>query len=390
MSLVDTAAPRIPLADVVVDGELRAAILETFDSGWWTMGPRVREFEAGFASMAGARHAVAVANGTAALHLALLACGIGPGDEVVLPSLNFVAAANSVRLAGATPVFCDIHGPHDLNLDPVHLESLIGPRTRAVLALHYGGFPCDIDDVLRIADRHDLTVIEDAAHAPAAELRGRKCGTFGAVGCFSFFANKNLPVGEGGMLVTGDDDLAERLRFLRSHGMTSLTWDRARGHAHTYDVVVPGLNYRLDEIRAAVGLVQLRRLEAGNTARAHLVARYRSKLAQIDGLIVPFTVVPAEVKPAHHLFVVVLPPGVDRLAVQESLRERSIQTSVHYPPIHGFSAYAGSRPALLPQTDDVAERILTLPLFPHLAEESVDGVVEALADALTTAPITVG
>jgi dTDP-4-amino-4,6-dideoxygalactose transaminase len=350
----------------------------------------VQEFEAAFASMTGARHAVAVANGTAALHLALLACGVGPGDEVVLPSLNFVAAANSIRLSGATPVFCDIRGPHDLNLDPLHLESVLGPRTKAVLALHYAGFPCDVDEVLRIAERHALAVIEDAAHAPGAGLRGRSCGTFGQVGCFSFFANKNLPVGEGGMAVTGDDDLAERLRLLRSHGMTSLTWDRAHGHAHSYDVVMPGLNYRLDEIRATVGLVQLRRLEAGNEARARLVARYRSRLAELDGVIVPFTAVAADVRPAHHLIVIVLPPDADRVAIQAALRARSIQTSVHYPPIHRFSAYMGNQPALLPQTDDVAERILTLPLFPHLADESVDAVVDELATALATEPIAFG
>ncbi len=387
MTLVDPPAPRVPLSDLVVDSELRDAVLQTFESGWWTMGRRVDEFEVGFASMAGARHAVAVANGTAALHLALLACGVGPGDEVVLPSLNFVAAANVVRLAGASPTFCDILGPHDLNLDPAHLESVIGPRTRALLVLHYAGFPCDIDEILRIAERHALTVIEDAAHAPGAALRGRKCGTFGDIGCFSFFANKNLPIGEGGMVVTDDDELAERIRLLRSHGMTTLTWDRARGHAHAYDVLLPGLNYRLDEIRATVGLVQLHRLEDANAARARLVARYRSRLEDVPGLIVPFAAVTPEVEPAHHLAVIVLPPGVDRPAVQESLRARSVQTSVHYPPIHGFSAYATSPPASLPQTDDVAERILTLPLFPHLAEEAVDAVVEALADALAAAPI---
>ncbi len=192
----------VPLSDVVGDDELVQAAAEAVRSGWWSSGPRVAELEREFADFTGARHALAVANGTAALHLSLLALGVGPGDEVITPSLTFVAAANSIRLTGATPVFCDVRGEDDLNLDPDDLEAAITPRTRAVVVLHYGGFPCELDTVLEIAGRHGIAVVEDAAHALGTQFGGRECGTFGAFGCFSFFSNKNLPIGEGGAVVT--------------------------------------------------------------------------------------------------------------------------------------------------------------------------------------------
>ena len=370
---------RVPLADVVVDDELVQAVVEVVRSGWWSMGPRVEEFEKAFSSFTGADHAIAVANGTAALHLALLAAGCGPGDEVVVPSLNFVAAANTIVHTGAEPIFCDIKGAVDLNLDPDDVESAVTDRTKAVVVLHYGGYPCDMDAVQQTAERHGLAVIEDAAHAPGARFRGRPCGTIGTLGCFSFFANKNLPVGEGGMIVTGDEELARTLRLLRSHGMTSLTWDRHRGHAAGYDVLLPGFNYRLDEVRAAVGLVQLRRLPRENAARASVVAQYREALHGERGLTVPFAGAEgSEREPAHHLAVVLLPEGTERTAVRTALAERGIQTSVHYPPIHMFTAYRSSSRRPLPRTEAVAERLLTLPLYGGLAFEQVDAVVESL------------
>ena len=368
---------RVPLADVVVGDELVEAVLDVVRSGWWSMGPRVEEFEHAFADFTGAKHGVAVANGTAALHLALIAAGCCPGDEVVVPSLNFVAAANTILHTGAEPVFCDIAGPGDLNLDPRDLESAVTERTKAVVVFHYGGYPCDMGAVLEIAGRHGLVVLEDAAHAPGAKYEGRSCGTIGAAGCFSFFSNKNLPVGEGGMIVTDDDELAGRLRLLRSHGMTTLTWDRHRGHASGYDVLVPGFNYRLDEMRAATGLVQLRRLPEENRARAAVVARYRESLDGTSGLTMPFDTIEGR-EPVHHLAVVLLPEGTDRDQVRSGLAERGIQTSVHYPPIHGFSAYRSKPSRALPETDAVAARLLTLPLYGGLADEQVDAVVECL------------
>jgi dTDP-4-amino-4,6-dideoxygalactose transaminase len=372
----------VPLADVKVDDELRRAVEEVVDSGWWSMGPRVEEFEREYAAFVGVQHALAVANGTAALHLALLAVGVGPGDEVVLPSLNFVAAANSIAHTGATPVFCDIMGADDLNLDPADLEAAVGPRTKAVVVLHYGGFPCDMQAVRELADRHDLIVIEDAAHAPGATWRGERCGALGLVGCFSFFSNKNMPMGEGGMVVTDDDSVAEQLRLLRSHGMTTLTWARHRGHASSYDVLLAGFNYRLDELRAAIGLVQLRRLPEENAGRARISARYRQALHGSGGVTMPFGELEEGTTSAHHLAVALMPEG-RRDDVRAALSENRIQTSVHYPPIHRFSHYSQGGPGrALPRTEAVAERVVTLPLFAHMRDDQVELVIENVLAAL--------
>ena len=374
---------RVPLSDVEVDEELLAVGRDVLASGWWSMGPRVAELERQFAEYTGATHALAVSNGTAALHLALLAVGCGHGDEVILPSLNFVAAANVVALVGATPVFCDITGTDDLNLDAADLEAAMTPRTKAVIVLHYAGYACDLDAVLDVAERNGVVVIEDAAHAPGSRLRDRALGTFGSIGCFSFFANKNLPVGEGGMVVTSDIELAERLGLLRSHGMTTLTWQRHTGHASSYDVVEPGLNYRLDELRAAIAAAQLAKLDVRNDARRRHALHYRRILEGVEEVTLPFHVAGDDRSSAHHLVVALLSPDALRDDVRDRLRADGIQTSVHYPPIHGFAAYAeaGSRRPL-PRTEDVARRIVTLPLYPHMSEDDVELVASSLIDAV--------
>ncbi len=374
---------KVPLADLEPSAELSDVAAGVVASGWWSMGPQVEEFERAFADFTGAHHALAVANGTAALHLALLALECGPGDEVVVPSLTFVAAANAIRMVGATPVFCDIRGDGDLNLDPLDVERAVSPATKALIVLHYGGFSCQMDAVADIADRYGVRVVEDAAHAPGSFWRGRSCGTIGDVGCFSFFSNKNLPVGEGGMLVTNDADLAERLRLLRSHGMTTLTWDRHRGHASSYDVVLPGLNYRLDELHAAMGVVQLRRLPEENAARARIAARYRERLHGTAGLRMAFSDRLGDGSSAHHLAVALVPDHLSRDGVRATLAGRGIQTSLHYPPIHHFSAYRGiGRPRPLPNTETATQQAVTLPLFAHMTDEQVDLVIDTLVDAV--------
>ena len=371
----------VPLSDVEGDDELVQVVGDAVRSGWWSSGPRVAQLEREFADYTGARHALAVANGTAALHLSLLALGVGPGDEVVTPSLTFVAVANTIRLTGATPVFCDVRGDDDLNLDPDDLEAAITPRTRGVVVLHYGGFPCEIGTVLDIAARNGIVVVEDAAHALGAQVGGRGCGTFGAMGCFSFFSNKNLPIGEGGAVVTDDADLAARLKLLRSHGMTTLTWDRHRGHASSYDVAAVGLNYRLDEIRAAMALVQLGRIPTATKQRARLADRYVELLHGRLGMVMPFAEADRAAA-AHHLAVLLLPAEVDREDVRASLTAAGVQTSVHYPPIHRFTAYADIPSRPLPRTEQVERRILTLPLFPGLTDEQQQLVADELLDAV--------
>jgi dTDP-4-amino-4,6-dideoxygalactose transaminase len=378
---------KVPLSDLLVDDEILAAAADATSSGWWSMGPRVEEFEGAFASFVGGRHAIAVSSGTAAIHLALLATGCGAGDEVVLPSLNFVAAANVVAHTGARPVFCDIRGAGDPDLDPEDVAAAVTASTKAIVVLHYGGYCCDIEALLDVARRHHLVVIEDAAHAPGATWNGRMCGSFGHAGCFSFFSNKNLPVGEGGMVVTDDDETARRLRLLRSHGMTTLTWARYQGHASSYDVVDRGFNYRLDELRAAIGLVQLGRLEASNAARGRIAARYRTELDGVDGVIVPF----ADRDPAtsaHHLATLVLPRSELQAPLRRYLQDRGIQTSLHYPPIHRFSGYAGMSPRSLPVTDDVSDRLVTLPLYAHMTDEQVGLVIDTVLEYMASAART--
>ncbi len=372
---------RIPLADVDVGPEEVEAVAQVLQSRWLTMGEVTARFERAFAEYVGARHAIAVANATAALHLANLALGVGPGDEVIVPSLTFVATANAVRYTGATPVFADVTSEDDLGICPAAVEAAITPATRAITVMHYGGYLCDMAAIGALAHRHGLAVVEDAAHAPGAEVAGQKAGTFGDVGCFSFFGNKNLVTGEGGMVVTNRDDLAERIRTMRSHGMTSLTWDRHRGHAHSYDVVALGYNYRLDEMRSALGLAQLAKVERNNARRREISAWYRTRLGELEGLSLPYR--DQRGTPAAHLFPVVLAAELDRGQFIAAMKAQGVQTSIHYPPVHQFTFYRReAQPISLPISESLGAREVTLPLYPQMTREDVDTVAEAVSGAL--------
>lgn len=373
----------IPLADVDIGTAEEAAVLDVLRRGWLTMGSVTAAFEEEFAQMTGARHALAVTNCTAALHLAGLALGWKPGDEIIVPSLTFVATANAVRYTGATPVFADILSENDFSLSPEDIARRITPRSRAIIVVHYAGYPVDMPAILALASEHQLDVVEDAAHAPGASLDDRSLGTWGRIGCFSFFSNKNMTTGEGGMIVTNDDDLAERLRLLRSHGMTSLTWDRHRGHAWSYDVVAPGYNYRIDEIRSAIGRVQLSKLATNNDRRRMLDEVYCERLSEsVPMVVVPYQSHPG--RPAHHLRPILLPDGMDRRAFMDHLKSDGIQTSIHYPPVHQFSAYRSFNPGIdLPVTEAVARREVTLPLHPGMSFDDVGVVVAAIGNAIS-------
>jgi len=375
---------RIPLADIDFGLEEEQAVLQVVRSRWLTMGGITQQFEQEFASYVRAKHAIAVTNATAALHMACVAAGLGTGDEVILPSLTFVATANAVRYTGALPVFADIESEACLNISAPAIEACLTPRTRAILVMHYGGYPCDMPEILAIAREHGLVVIEDAAHAVGSQLDGRMLGVWGAIGCFSFFSNKNMTTGEGGMLVTDDDSLADKLRILRSHGMTSLTWDRHKGHAWSYDVVDLGYNYRIDEIRSALGRAQLGKLESNNVLRRERTALYQELLFELCPSVgVPFQVY-AGVS-ACHLLPILLPEGAQREAFMEGMKSRGIQTSIHYPPIHHFSAYrelTARATSDLKLTENIARRQVTLPLYPALSENDVTLVVEAVRDSL--------
>jgi dTDP-4-amino-4,6-dideoxygalactose transaminase len=372
----------IPLSDIDFGPEETAAVLNVLESRWLTMGGVTQAFENEFSAYVGVKHALAVTNCTAALHMACLAIGLGPGDEVILPALTFVATANAVRYTGATPVFADVTSELNLNISPDSIEQHITSKTRAIIPVHYGGYPCDMPRIMEIARKHKLFVIEDDAHAIGSELDGRKLGNWGDIGCFSFFSNKNMTTGEGGMLTTNDDDFAEKLRLVRSHGMTSLTWDRHKGHAWSYDVVDLGYNYRIDEIRAALGRVQLGKLDVNNARRRSLTQQYRKALQNLTPEItVPFGNHPGI--SSAHIMPVLLPAGTDRTRFMESMKAHGIQTSIHYPPIHHFTAYQKITNSLLPITENLAEREVTLPLYPALSDADVVLVTKTILEVLS-------
>lgn len=367
------------LSELEFDYEEVGAVVEALESQWITAGPRTEAFEKAFAELCGTTDAVAVSNGTAALFLALKAAGIGPGDEVLCPSLTFVATAAAVIHCGATPVLVDICSLENPTMDADDAERKLTSRTKAILPVHYAGIPADMDRLCRLADRNCLHLVEDAAHAPAAQFGSRACGSFGSAGCFSFFANKNITTAEGGMITTNDSTLARRLRLLRSHGMTVTSWDRDKGRSSHYDVLEFGFNFRFDDIRAAIGLAQLRKLSAVNAKRAELVARYNDALKDAD-VILPFANLPDTKTPAFHIYPVLFSDSQTRDAVAEDLKRQGIQTSIHYPPIHHFSAYRElNAPTGLPLTESFAARELTLPLYPSLPEAQVDIISECIA-----------
>jgi dTDP-4-amino-4,6-dideoxygalactose transaminase len=375
---------RIPLADVEIGQEEIDAVEHVLRSRWLSMGEATQAFERAFAQFLGVKHAFAVANGTAALHLAHAALGLAAGDEVIVPSLTFVATANSIAYTGASPVFAEPVGARDLNVSVTDVARRITPRTKAITVMHYAGYPCDMGPMLELARLHKLRVVEDAAHAVGTIYHGRRAGVFGDAAGFSFFSNKNMTTGEGGMVVTQRDDVAETIRLMRSHGMTTLTWDRYKGHAHSYDVVMPGYNYRIDEVRSALGLVQLSRLEAGNRRRKELVDRYRGELVNTPGLSVPFCDSPHV--SANYICPILLDEAQRRPAFIQALKVDGIQTSIHYPPIHLFSYYRerfGYAPGSLPITEDIGAREVTLPLYPAMRDSDVDTIIAAVRRALS-------
>jgi dTDP-4-amino-4,6-dideoxygalactose transaminase len=373
------ATDPIPVFDVRLEEQDVAAVADTLRSGWLTMGPRIQAFEAEFAEHLGVEHAVATSSATAALHLAYLAAGVGPGDEVIVPGMTFVATAAAARYCGARPVLAEILGQHDFGLDPEDVAARVGPRTKAVCAVHYAGYAAPMTALAEVCEEHGLALIEDAAHSPSATLPGgdAKLGTLGQSGAFSFFSNKIISCGEGGLLATADERVADYARSRRSHAMTTGTWDRHRGHALGYDVVDTGFNYRMDEPRAALLSSRLPRLDADIAERRRLTHRYRELLADVPGLGLPYAPEQVDASSCYIMGVTLDDPEL-RDPLRRLLSERfKIQTTVLYPSISQFSAYSeGQEP--LPRCELAARTQLTLPLYPHLGEERLERVVEAV------------
>ena len=372
---------KILLFDLNFDQAEEDAVVETVRSKWISTGPKNTELERKFAEMTGAKHAVSLSNCTVALHMSLVLNNIKPGDEVICPSLTFVATVNAIRYVNAIPVFADIKSLEDLNIDPDDIERKITSRTRAIMVMHYGGFACDMTRISAIAEKHNLIIIEDACHGPLSEYEGKKLGTIGKFGCFSFFSNKNISTGEGGMIITDDDAIYEKAKLLRSHGMTSMSYDRAKGHSTEYDVIELGYNYRMDDIRASIGIVQLDKLHKDLEIRAEIRTLYEKKLEGLDGITVPFR--GYKYFSSNYIFPIILNGStVDkRNRIREHLAAAGIQTSVHYPAVHRFSIYREFATPL-PLTEYVADNLITLPMFSKLSNEEVEYICASLKKAL--------
>lgn len=372
----------IPLFNLNYDEREVEAVSKTIRSGWISTGPKCEELENMFCQMFNVKYAVSISNCTDALHLCCRVCGIQPGDEVLCPSLTFAASANCIKYVGATPVFCDIVGPEHLNIDPKDIERKITPKTKAIVVVHMAGFPAHMDEIMEIAKKHNLKVIEDACHGPLSEYKGKKLGTIGDCAAFSFFSNKNISTGEGGMFITNNKELADQARLLRSHGMTTMSYQRASGHATEYDIVALGYNFRLDDIHASIAIEQLKKLPGDLKERIRVRKRYLEGLSQIKDIVVPFSD-NKEFVSNYIMPVVLLNSNKEkRDRVRNYMHNEGIQTSVHYPAIHRFSLYKAMSFSL-PNTEYVTDNEITLPMYAALSDDKVDFIVETLKKALS-------
>ena len=363
-----------------------AEVVATLRSGWLGTGPKVKRFEEMFREYVGAKHAIAVNSGTAALHLSMVVSGVGPGDEVVTTPMTFCATANAVLHTGATPVFVDVD-PQTMNIDPTRIAAAITPRTRAILPLHFAGRPCPMDEIRAIADEHGLLVIEDAAHCVEGRHHGRNVGTLSTLTCFSFYVTKNLMTAEGGMVTTEEDSLAAKIKMYGLHGLSADAWQRFsdKGYNH-YQVVFPGFKYNMTDIQASLGIHQLPRLEPQLQRREEIWRRYDEAFASF-----PITC-PAPAEPntrhARHLYTILVEQdrcGKTRDQVMRELHERRVGTGVHYTALHLHPYYRerfGYREGQFPNTERIGRSTLSLPLSAKLTDEDANDVIAAVHDVL--------
>lgn len=374
---------KIPLFNLNYDEREQKAVADTIASKWISSGPRCIELEKIFRKELDIEYAYGVANCTAALHLAMCSLGIGAGDEVIVPSLTFVATVNAVCYVGARPVFCDIVGIDDLTISPMQIKHLITDRTKAIVVMHYAGFPCHMEEIVDIAREHHLFVIEDACHGPLSEYQGKKLGTIGDVGCFSFFSNKNISTGEGGMIVTRHKAVGDRIRLLRSHGMTTMSYERAKGHSTEYDVSILGYNYRMDDIHAALGIVQMQKLHEDLEKRSEVRALYLKNLQDTEKICLPFADYTRFCSNYIMPTVLVNADKEKRDNVRRKFQEKGIQTSIHYPAAHRFSIYKDAFKGDMKQTEYVTDCEITLPMYACLSEKEICYICDSYKQILS-------
>ena len=373
---------RLPYGRQWLDDDDIAAVVEVLRSDWLTTGPKVGEFERAFADFVGAREAVAVSSGTAALHAAMYAAGIGPGDEVIVPPMTFAASANCVVFQGGTPVFADVD-LDTLLLDPAQVEAKITPRTKAIIAVDYTGQPCDYDALRAIADRHGLVLVADACHALGGSYKGRPVGSLAELSTFSLHPVKHITTGEGGMITTDDPELAQRMRVFRNHGITTDHRQRELLGSWFYEMIDLGYNYRLTDFQCALGMSQLRKLPRWVTRRQEIAHRYDSAFAELSE--VSSLAVHADVSHAYHLYVIRLELErlrVDRAQVFAALRAENIGVNVHYIPVHLHPFYRqrfGTAPGNCPVAEAAYERLLSLPIFPGMSDQDIEDVIAAVS-----------
>ena len=374
-------AYKIPLFNLNFDEREAQAAYDTIKSGWISTGPKNAELEQMFKDMWGVKYAVSMTNCTDALHVCCIVCGFGPGDEVICPSLTFAASCNCIRYVGATPVFADIIGPDDMNIDPKDIEAKITPRTKGIVVVHMAGFPARMDEIMAIARKHNLKVVEDACHGPLSEYKGKKLGTIGDCAAFSFFSNKNISTGEGGMFITNNEEMEKAARLIRSHGMSTMSYQRASGHATEYDITCLGYNFRMDDIRASIAIEQLKKLPGDLERRLEVRKRYVEQLSELSEIAIPF----ADNKEfvSNYIMPIVLLNSTRqrRNQIREYIHAAGIQTSVHYPAVHHFSTFE-ELGAVLPQTDYVTNNEITLPMYAALTDEQIDLICDTVKKAV--------
>ncbi len=379
----------LPLALPDFDECEEQLVIEVLRSGWLTTGAKTKQFEQAFCEYTGAKYAVAVNSCTAAMHLVLAGWGIGQGDEVITTPLTFCATIEAIEYVGATPVLADIDSATG-NIDPCQVERAITPRTRVIVPVHYGGLPCEMDALMNLAERHNLRILEDAAHASGAEYKGRKIGTIGHATAFSFYANKNMTTGEGGMITTDDPDLADSCRILSLHGISRDAWKRytATGTWY-YEVQALGFKYNITDIQSAIGLCQLQKLDAMNARRQEIAQQYHKAFSEMEFVQTFPTALPSDCTHVWHLYTILLNMEmltIDRAQFIEQLRARNIGTSVHYIPIHFHPHYQryGWMRGQFPNAEAYYERTVSLPIYSRMTDDDVADVIEAVYDVGTT------
>lgn len=376
----------IPFYVPWITEEDKDSVIEALNSRWLTGGPRAREFEKLFADFVGVKHVVSASSGTAALHLAMRTLNLKPGDEVIVPVFTFAATANAVLYCGAKPIFADIDSK-TFNASPESVLDRITKRTKAVIVVHYAGQPVDMKEIMDIAEDRKLYVIEDCAHSLGAEYRGRKTGGMGLIGCFSFYPTKIITTIEGGMLTTNEGWIARKAKLLREHGMTRSALDREKRANWYYDIKYIGYNYRLNEIQAALGMSQLKRVKEGIEKRVEAARYYTRKLSQTKGIVTPYEA--RNRTHVYHLYVIKILKekyGLNRDELFRKLSSRGIGLSVHYTPLHLMTLYkklAGYTTRSFPNAEEVYKEVLSLPLFPTISRNQIDYVINSIQDFIS-------